>query len=128
MARIIDLDRTVQFIVAGAVLVTFEVTDATDMDAEVFVMKNRPKNPMTGTYDAVFDHVATAAEMTSLPVGTANPDEVYYRTDEFSYTYANAVDADQSTSDLGESIDRLIDELNAAAGLPETTSYTFNGT
>jgi hypothetical protein len=113
---------------AQGIQATYEAVNASGMPNEIFVLKKTTLNPATGQTTVVFDHVATVADLASLPIGSPLAGSHLYRSTTFTQTFDTATDANNAIAALQDDVNLLIDSLNLAGEIGGSSTFTLTGT
>ena len=83
----------------------------------IFLMTERPLNPLTGTTTTDFSGVCTPYDISTLPVDAPIPPDTRYRVDDIDVTYQNETDGDEAWESLQEDVLQLLKSIVAGDNL-----------
>lgn len=123
---------------------SWKVTDAQEIDVNIFVVEYTRNNPHRNTFDADFHHVAYLPELSSIGTTLDTSTHQYIRQSSITRTYTTMERMEESKKVMLEDIKSLLKSYNALSSgtreseititedgyickVEDNTTYTFDG-
>jgi uncharacterized protein (UPF0335 family) len=92
---------------------TWKVSDAQEIDANIFVVEYTKPNPRVNKYDSEFHHVAYLPEMSSISTVLDHSAHQYIRQSSITRTYSSLERMEESKKVMLQDIQNLIQAYNS---------------
>lgn len=114
---------------AGSCRVRFQVTDASGVEPEIFVVRRHAPAYKGATPQLTWEHVAYADELSNLPVKPPDDKRAYLiRKAVVTIEYSSLELAQESIESIREQVQRLMNELNILDTYSETNTWVISST
>lgn len=113
----------------GSCRVLYAVTNADGVDPAIFVIKRFPPEYQGATPMQIWQHVAYADELTTVPTSSSDTiHPVFLRKATVTVEYASLKLAQEAIQSIRSQIQRLVNEINDLAIYAEPTTYIISST
>jgi len=112
---------------AGTCEVMYQVIESEGIEPSIFVVKYYPPRYQGGDPTLLWQHVAYADEMSTLPTAVDNPKtQTLVRKSVVVVRYPSLAAAEEAIRSIRSQIQRLVNELNILAKYTETKTWVIS--